>query len=105
MHLEGHFLGDPLIEMGRKPIKKIKDLGGPLIKSVLNPTGGKLKDRTGAIQTIGSVMVEHMRPSVLNKMDPVRILKEKLSLPKQDIHAIESEIKEEIDTAVARATA
>jgi len=105
VHLEGHFLGDPLIEIGRKPLKKIKHLGGPLIKSVLNPTGGKVKDRYIAIQALGSVMIEHMRPNVLSKMDPVKILKEKLSLTMSDIRTMEDEIKKEIDAAVARATA
>jgi pyruvate dehydrogenase E1 component alpha subunit len=103
VHLEGHFLGDPLMELGRKPLKKVKELGGGLVKSVLHPGGGKIKDRTNALQMIGSVMAEHLRPKILDNQDPLRLLREKLTLSDTGIEDLENDVKMEIDEIVTQA--
>ena len=103
VHLEGHFLGDPLIQLGRKPFKKIKELGGPLIKSILRVQGANVKKRTNAIHGIGSTMLEHIGTDSLEKKDPVRILRGTLAIPEQEIKNIEREIEQEIDTLVIQA--
>ena len=103
VHLEGHFLGDPMMELGQKPLKKAKELGGGLIKSVLHPGGGKIKDRTNALQMIGSIMRDHLRPKVLEDRDPVRYLRKKLSLSDTEITDLENDVKKEIDKIVTQA--
>jgi len=105
VHLEGHFLGDPLIQLGRRPFKKIQELGGPLVKSILHLQGANIKNRTNAIHGIGSAMLDHIRADSLKKKDPVRILREKLAIPGQEIENIERAIEQEIDTLVIQATA
>ncbi len=104
VHLEGHFLGDPLMQVRRQPFKKMKELGGPLVKSVLHVHGAHVKKRTNAIHGISSAILEHIQTGSLKKKDPVRILREKLAIPNQEIENIEREVKQEIDMLVIRAT-
>lgn len=96
VHLEGHFLGDPLLRVLRKPRAEL----GPLVRPLLGPTvrgGSPYTDRATALGaltfTLGRFAVTHFRP----RRDPVRRLRGKLGRFTDRLEGLERDVDEQMD--------
>jgi len=100
---EGHFLGDPLIRIARHPVKGMKPLTGPLLKSVTKIKGTSVKGRSqsvwGVLSTIGTTMKNQRG----KQQDPLKRARKKLQAEKVRLQTIEQEVREEIQRAVHQA--
>lgn len=105
-HLEGHFMGDPLLRLGRQPVEEVKQLAAPLMRSATATKGSSPAQRMSGL---GSMSVTIGR-SVLNdrarRRDPVG--RSRKQLDRKDskrLTELETEIRKEIEQAVQEATA
>jgi pyruvate dehydrogenase E1 component alpha subunit len=96
VHLEGHFLGDPLLQFSRSPVKQVKKEALPMMKSAIKRGGVGLKERLNAIKKIVSTIGESTRDHYLNKKDPLLFTREEMHTKKQRLHDMETEVKNEI---------
>lgn len=100
---EGHFLGDPLIRMARHPVKEMKDMAGPLLKSVTKKKGSSVRQRAGNLRSVSSILGKTVKSQRIKEKDPLALLRQKIITDKERLKRIEREVKEEIQAAVEKA--
>jgi TPP-dependent pyruvate/acetoin dehydrogenase alpha subunit len=105
IHLEGHFLGDPLLRLARRPIKEMTPMAGPLMKSLLNPKGSSIKKRTDSLRTITSLIKENVKLQFSKKDDPLEYTRKKLGSDNTRLLGLEKKVEKEIQQIVAKALA
>lgn len=94
-HREGHFLGDPLLRFKDSPIKEFSDVTGPMMKSLLNPKGGRPDKRIGGMRGVLS-LIKDARDQRKEKYDPIKIIENSLSHEKEKVSMIKNELQDEI---------
>lgn len=52
VHLEGHFLGDGLLDMLRRPVYSLQKRGWPMLKSFLRPQGALWGERIASLRQV-----------------------------------------------------
>ena len=99
--LDGHFLGDPLIRMAKRPVAEGKSTFTKVISSATSRQGGGLKDRAGGMTRMMAVMAKARRgPSRGGRGDPVPAARKLLRKREAERDRIEAEVVAEIDEAV-----
>lgn len=103
-HLEGHFLGDPLRRVARRPVAEMKPIVPPLLSAATARGGAPLHRRVaGAVAVtaaVGRTLAEEHGPG----KDPLQRARRKLRGDGARLEQLESEVDEEIHRAVAEAT-
>ena len=102
-HLEGHFLGDPLLRIARHPAKEMKKVAGPLLKSVTRVKGASVIQRTRGLGTVTSLIGRTTKEQVFGQKDPLKIVQKKLDTEKERLRNTENKIRDQIRSAVVRA--
>lgn len=100
---EGHFLGDPLLRVARHPIKEMKEIAGPLLRSVSKVKGSSLLDRVGSLRSVSSVIGRTVKLHFSDKKDPVDMVRKKLESDKDRLEKIEKEAEQQVRDAVDKA--
>ena len=100
---EGHFVGDPLIRISRAPLKEMKKIAGPLLKSVTKFKGSSLFERSTSLGTVTSTLGKTIKDQIGNPKDPIQKLRKELISDRNLLNTIESEIGMEIKNIVQRA--
>jgi pyruvate dehydrogenase E1 component alpha subunit len=95
-HFEGHFLGDPLLRIARKPIKEMKEISGPLMKSATKVSGASIIKRADSIGSIISILGKTIKNELLSKKDPLTAARSKLEKEKKRLQELEDEVRDEI---------
>ena len=102
VHLEGHFLGDPLLDMMRKPITAARKRVVPLMRSMLKRQGAPWRERLAAMrgmtQTIQAVQQQRRSAD-----DPLGRARRQLSDSVRLIE-LENEVRQDIRHIVDSAT-
>lgn len=99
-HLEGHFLGDPLLRIARHPIKEMKPMAGPLMKALLKPKGASIGKRTQGIRTITSLIKGTIKLRFSKQGDPLGLTRKKLESDKARLIGLEKKVEKEIRQVV-----
>jgi pyruvate dehydrogenase E1 component alpha subunit len=99
-HPEGHFLGDPLLRIARHPVKEMKKVAGPLLKSVTKVKGGSVIERTGGLGTVTSLIGKTTKEQVFDQKDPLKVVRSKLEADKDRLKKLEESVNEEIQNVV-----
>lgn len=99
----GHFLGDPLIRIARHPVKEMKGLVGPLLKSMTRKKGSSARQRAGSLRHVSSLLGKTMRSQLFREKDPLELLRRKIISDKERLNRIEKEVNEEMQAVVNRA--
>lgn len=100
---EGHFLGDPLIRITKHPLREMKELAGPLLKSVAKKKGTSWGQRAGSLRSMSSLLGKTAKNQRIKEKDPLVMLRQKISTEKERLVTMEREVKEEIQSAVNKA--
>jgi TPP-dependent pyruvate/acetoin dehydrogenase alpha subunit len=104
-HLEGHFLGDPLLRIARRPFKEMKPMAGPLVKAFFKPKGASIGKRAEGIRTITSLIKRAIKLRFSKNNDPLALIREKLESDKTRLNGLEKEVENEIRQVVETALA
>lgn len=100
---KGHFLGDPLIRIARHPMKEMKELAGPLLKSFTKKKGTSLGQRAGSLKSVSSLLGKTIKSQLIKEKDPLEFLRQKIISDKEHLERIEKEVTQEIQAAVNKA--
>jgi pyruvate dehydrogenase E1 component alpha subunit len=99
---EGHFLGDPLLRIVRRPVAELKDKVGPLTRSLAGAGGAGVGERAASVTGIAGML---KRAAGMRGRDPVRRLRAKLGADRAELEALEREVEDAVRTAVEAAVA
>jgi TPP-dependent pyruvate/acetoin dehydrogenase alpha subunit len=105
IHLEGHFLGDPLLRIAQRPIKEMKPMARPLVKAFLKPKGASIGKRTEGIRTITSLIKGSIKLRFSKQYDPLELTRKKLGSDIARLTGLENKVEEEIRQVVETALA
>ena len=100
-HPEGHFLGDPLLRIARNPVKEIKNVAGPLMKSVTRLKGGSVAKRTGGLGKVSALISKTAKEQIISQKDPLKIIRQSLKSDRSRLKSINRAVGEEIDGIVS----
>ena len=60
VHLEGHFLGLLTIRILRNPLKELPGILGPLLRAMLSPAGGSLRQRLAGLRQVNAALLDSL---------------------------------------------
>ena len=96
---EGHFLGDPLIRIVRKPLAELKPRMGPLASATVSAEGSTIAQRISSLGRITGMLGRTARMQLGSARDPVMRLRKRLTITSEAL----TELEQEVDLMVARA--
>src|SRR3990170_8972777 len=102
VHLEGHFLGDPLLDMTRKPGDALRSVT-PIVKSLFKSKGAPARQRINALRSILGIISE-AQGQTRQFNDP--LLKAQQALSREDakrIETLEESLLDEVQRIVEEA--
>jgi pyruvate dehydrogenase E1 component alpha subunit len=106
IHLEGHFLGDPLLAALRRPLSEMSEMGGPLTRSFVRSGGAPLGKRLRGLRSILKTLLSSRRDVSDHEMqDPLTRARERLTSEPDRLETLEQEVTEEIAHIVRTALA
>jgi acetoin:2,6-dichlorophenolindophenol oxidoreductase subunit alpha len=100
-HFYGHFLGDPLLRIVKKPIKELRKITPGLLKSVTRFGGASMSARAGNIKEVLSLITRTGKNRNYEEYDPLYLLRKKLDGEIKEIEAIEKDVNDEMVSVVA----
>ncbi len=104
VHLEGHFLGFQLIRILREPFKESMEMGGPLMKSFLQPTGVALSERVAGVRTIMASVISTWRdPRRDITLDPLKRTRTILQSKIDRLNELERQVEVEMENILTTA--
>jgi acetoin:2,6-dichlorophenolindophenol oxidoreductase subunit alpha len=100
---EGHFLGDPLLRIAKRPAREMKQIAGPLLKSVVRKNGASVSRRAESIGTIVSAIGRTLQDRFGGGEDPLERTRAKLKGDRSRLRKLEEDVRREIKEAVDEA--
>ncbi|UCH94491.1 MAG: thiamine pyrophosphate-dependent dehydrogenase E1 component subunit alpha [Candidatus Aminicenantes bacterium] len=105
IRLEGHFLGDPILQIARHPVKGMKPMAASLMKSLFKRKGTSIGKRTESIRAITSLITDAVKQRFSKHGDPLESTRKKLESDKTRLKGLEAEVEKEIQQVVEKALA
>jgi TPP-dependent pyruvate/acetoin dehydrogenase alpha subunit len=99
---EGHFLGDPLLRIVRKPVDELKSKVGPLVKAATSGAGASVGGRAASLGSIVNMLGRAGKMRKLGRHDPLH--KQAKRLANEERQRVDEAIHEEVAAAVRTAT-
>ncbi len=104
VHLEGHFLGLLLLRITRDPLRELPEMAGPLIRSLLRPGGGSLRERlAGVWYVLSAILATLSDPRQYSTNDPVAQARATLMSDPERLKELDNLIGAEISAILASA--
>ncbi len=102
-HLEGHFLGDQLLDMVRHPARAMAKRVWPLMRSALARKGAAMRERAEALRTMSAASAAAQQQT-LRRNDPVaRARRQLIREDRARLEKLEVEVTQEIQQVVESA--
>jgi TPP-dependent pyruvate/acetoin dehydrogenase alpha subunit len=96
VHLEGHFLGDPLVKMGRQPLS-MSGTAVPMMKSLASRGGGSRQSRLESTKAVMALMRQTRTDHTGSQDDPLVITRKQLTAESERLDALETAVHQEIE--------
>ncbi len=89
IHLEGHFLGDPLVRVARRPLREMLPIAIPMLRSALKRGGAPLGVRIRSMLSILKLVLGAHREITSTERDPVKRTRDALIADPDAVSAVE----------------
>ncbi|MGW8250686.1 MAG: thiamine pyrophosphate-dependent enzyme, partial [Anaerolineales bacterium] len=103
VHLDGHFLGDPLLRLAGNPLQDIENNTLPMLKSLLKLKGGSFGERMQGVASMMKMLSRAPTRRSLQQRDPLVLARLKLVDDSERLQSIESDVTQEIQKVVEAA--
>ena len=106
VHLEGHFLGFPLIRVVRDPLREGPAISASVVRSLVRPGGAPAGERLEGLKAVfGAVLATLRDPRREPANDPVASARTRLEAEPARLEELEERVEGEVRDAVAAALA
>jgi len=103
-HLEGHFIGDPLLRFAHPSMNETIRMTIELVKAHTQSRGVPLRERTASLKEVLEMIWENIRKYRSKEGDPIPPIRKKLlSIDAEKLHSLEIQVEVEIKAIVQRA--
>jgi TPP-dependent pyruvate/acetoin dehydrogenase alpha subunit len=103
VHLEGHFLGDPLLRVARRPLGQISQMAGSLLKSTFARKGVSKRERASNVKTVLSMIATSTQERSSEQDDPLARTRRELETDGARLGQLEAALAQEIQAALETA--
>ncbi len=103
VHLEGHFLGDPLLRSARNPVREMLPMVEPLLRATFSRRGVPMRERFDSLRSITGLMQSVKQESSSLERDPIARTRQRLEAETARLDELENELQREIAEAVQQA--
>ncbi|MEW5900098.1 MAG: thiamine pyrophosphate-dependent dehydrogenase E1 component subunit alpha [Acidobacteriota bacterium] len=103
-HPEGHFLGDTLVRVAKRPVREMARMTGPLLKSLFKREGSSLPERAQGLTTLMRLVAKAAAERRFKRDDPLTRSRKKLPNDSDRLRKLETEIEQEIQSAIEAAS-
>jgi len=100
---EGHFLGDPLVRIVRRPAAEMRRRIRPLLAATANREGGNIPDRAAGLGNIASILGRVARTQLGHAHDPVLRMRRRLPITSEALAKLEQEVEQAVRHAIEEA--
>ena len=100
VHLEGHFLGDPLLRVARQPVKEMAPMAGSLFRAFTSLKGASLRERLDILGDVATRGGKAARGQTAEQDDPLDRARLTLTSDQDRLEILEQEVSQEIRRAV-----
>jgi TPP-dependent pyruvate/acetoin dehydrogenase alpha subunit len=101
-HPEGHFLGDPLVRITRHPVREMKKVAGPMLRSATRRKGASLTQRSGGLGRVTSLLRRTATEGLLGPKDPLAVARARLKYQKPVLEQLENRVAESVRRTVEK---
>jgi len=98
-HLDGHYLGDPLLAAARQPMRVLGPMALPMARSVLSLRGTLILERLVALSDI-LTRSQHAAAAIRQHADPLARARQKLPAQSARLHRLETQVASEVRAVV-----
>lgn len=106
---EGHFLGDPLVRMARRPVAELTPRMGPLTAAAASTRGASVPRRAASLGRITAMLGRTARTHIGPSHDPLQRLRKRLAIASDQLaeleQAVEGLVKITVEQALTSKTA
>jgi pyruvate dehydrogenase E1 component alpha subunit len=104
VHLDGHFLDDPLLAIARHPVREMTPMAWPLTRAFLSRKGAPIRERIASLWSIlSSIRKAGEDLTEARQRDPLARARQKLTSDLYRLHVLEDEVAREIRRVVEAA--
>lgn len=100
---EGHFLGDPLVRMARRPVAELTPRMGPLTSAAVNPQGASVRQRAASLGRITAMLGRTARTHLGPSHDPLQRLRKRLAIASEHLAELEQAVERFVAATVDQA--
>lgn len=100
---EGHFLGDPMVRIVRRPAAEMRRRIRPLLAATTSLEGGNIPERAAGLGSIVSILGRVARTQLGHAHDPVLRLRKRLSISSEALATLEREVEQTVAHSVEEA--
>jgi acetoin:2,6-dichlorophenolindophenol oxidoreductase subunit alpha len=100
---DGHFLGDPLLRIARRPLAELTPRAGPLASAATASGGASVGERAAGLGEIAAILGRAARTQLGSARDPVARLRRRLPIASDALARLESEVEAVVAKAVEEA--
>ncbi len=105
-HLEGHFLGDPLLRVVRRPLgRQVRQMAGPLVRAAARRGGASPAARVKGLRAVSALLAQAADEQYRSRRDPLARLRDRLKGDPAQLTELERAVAAEIEQVVAAALA
>jgi len=102
-HLEGHFLGDPLLRYSHLSLSGLT-MFIPIVKALIQSKGAPFRERTESLNGLLAIIRETNRKYRLQEGDPIPPMRNRLSsMDAEKLQAVENQVKIEMEMVFKQA--
>jgi pyruvate dehydrogenase E1 component alpha subunit len=102
-HPEGHFMGDPLLRIARQPVRQMRQMSGPLMRSITRRQGASVRERVAGFSTVLALIRTTFQEKSMQQRDPIARTRKELLSDATRLEALETAVVQEIHKAVQAA--
>ena len=98
-------MGDPLLRIARHPVREMKKVAGPMIRSAIRTSGTSIFKRSGSLAAVTALIGKTARQERFPGKGPLTTLRKRLKASIGRLEALETSIATAVDALYARAAA
>jgi TPP-dependent pyruvate/acetoin dehydrogenase alpha subunit len=100
---EGHFLGDPLLRMARRPVAELKPRIGPLASAATRAQGAPAAQRAASLGKITAMLGRTVQTQLGPSRDPLQRFRQRLHLSSEALADLEQAVEQVVMATVEQA--
>lgn len=100
VHLDAHFLGDPLVRAARRPVREGREVLGSVVRAAVRPRGAALPGRTASVSALLGLLSDARSNGTGSGRDPLAVARKALERQGLEWERVDRAVADEMAAVV-----